>query len=204
MGSSVSKPARQLPKTAKPTWAGARTPHPSDPAPTSQPGQVPPRPSLPNLQASEVKNEAIEMDSQDPHLLQNLSRLGPVNVDHHMRTVRPATVERVNRSFQTRIQSELEARSPRTLQNRLVASSLSELLDRRREVKSPQELEQLAKQYNIDLEKLEKLARFVNSVSIDENSVTKTLGEDGVETTKMKAEWVDPPFRSWASNANAP
>ena len=32
---------------------------------------------------------AIERDAADPDFLSNLSRLGPVKVDHHMQTVRP-------------------------------------------------------------------------------------------------------------------
>jgi hypothetical protein len=37
---------------------------------------------------SELRELAIEKDAQDPDFLANLSRLGPVRVDHHMQTVR--------------------------------------------------------------------------------------------------------------------
>ena len=33
--------------------------------------------------------KAIERDSMDPQLLQNLSHFRPVKVDHHMQTIRP-------------------------------------------------------------------------------------------------------------------
>ena len=33
----------------------------------------------------------IRRDAQDPHFLANLSRLGPVRVDHHMKAVRPVS-----------------------------------------------------------------------------------------------------------------
>lgn len=43
---------------------------------------------LPTHHDLELDKLAIERDSQDPHLLANLNRLGPVRVDHHMQAVR--------------------------------------------------------------------------------------------------------------------
>lgn len=63
MGTASSKVARKLPKT--PSAARAPKPQPA---------------------AWESRNEVIEKDAMDPHLLSNLSRLGPVRVDHHMET----------------------------------------------------------------------------------------------------------------------
>lgn len=37
----------------------------------------------------ELSSSAIEVDSRDPHFMSNLSRLGVVKVDHHMKAVRP-------------------------------------------------------------------------------------------------------------------
>jgi hypothetical protein len=34
---------------------------------------------------------AIEKDAFDPHFLASVQKLGPVRVDHHMRTVRPVS-----------------------------------------------------------------------------------------------------------------
>ena len=36
-----------------------------------------------------TRNKAIEQDAGDPDFLSNLSKLGQVRVDHHMKTVRP-------------------------------------------------------------------------------------------------------------------
>ncbi|KAK7693277.1 hypothetical protein QCA50_002844 [Cerrena zonata] len=198
MGGNTSKPARTLSKTAKPTWSGAR-PMPN----VVEEGAAHARPSLPSRtspRASETKTDFIDQESKDPQLAAYLNQLGQVSVDHHMKTVRPTTVNQVNRAFQTRLQSEEEARSSRTVHNRLLASSLVDLLEQRKQVGSLDELKDLAKRYSIDLEKMENLARFVNSHSIDQNSTQRTISEDGAERVKMTAEWVDPSFISWSSS----
>src|ERR1700691_1385309 len=97
MGATSSKAARKLPKrTETPSWAGGRT---TNPVVTESQRPVGPRPS-------ETKNEgrfmflnvptcdhwtdfpAIDREARDPQLLSNLSRLGPVRVDHHMQSYR--------------------------------------------------------------------------------------------------------------------
>ncbi|OCH95597.1 hypothetical protein OBBRIDRAFT_745346 [Obba rivulosa] len=181
MGGAASKPARQLPKAVKPSWTGARTSGPHDAQPQ--------RPPLPR--ASETKDEAIERDSKDPQFLANLNRLGPVAVDHHMRTVRLAA-DSASQTFQTRLQSEVEARSSRPTHNHLLPSSLTELLDERKAVTKRSELEDLANRYGIDVARLESLARFVNTPSIQQDSMIKTMGEDGVERVTVIAAWIDP------------
>jgi len=108
-----------------------------------------------------------------------------------MQTIRP-DASRTQHVFQTRLRSEAEARSSRPVQNRLLASSLLDLLQERKSATSTSESELLAQKYGIDLEKLQSVARFVNSPSIDEQSVKKTVGEDGVEQVTMKAAWMDP------------
>lgn len=184
MGSASSKPARHLPRTAKPTWAGART---------LNPGEAPhARPSIPR--ASETKNEAIERDARDPQFMANLSKLGQVRVDHHMQTVRP-DAERIQGVFQTRLQSEVEASSARSTHNKLVAGSLQDLLQERKSLTSRDELHKLAQRYDVDPDKLESITRFVNSPSIDEGSIKRTIGEDGAETVTMKAIWVETSLR---------
>ncbi|KAI0637142.1 hypothetical protein C8Q77DRAFT_550541 [Trametes polyzona] len=183
MGSASSKATRKLPK-APPAWAGARTPSAGE--------NVPPRPAMPG--ASETKTEAIEQDSKDPHLLANLSKLGQVRVDHHMQAVKPAA-DQAQRLFQTRLRSEDEARSARPPRNHLVAASLMDLLEERKYVATPQKLEELAKQYGMDLDKLERLARYVNSVSVHPGSVKRTVNDDGTEETTMLASWVNPEIK---------
>ena len=83
--------------------------------------------------------------------------------------------------FQTRLRSEEEARSSRPTKNRLVASSLAELFEERKFVSTEKELAELAKKYGMDLDKLERLARHVNSVSVNQDTVRRTVNEDGVD-----------------------
>jgi len=56
--------------------------------------------------------------------------------------------------------------------NRLYASSISELLDKRKGVRTLGELERLAEEFGIDLDVLNGLAKVVNSPSIDTGSMS--------------------------------
>ncbi|KAG8217472.1 hypothetical protein J3R82DRAFT_5617 [Butyriboletus roseoflavus] len=181
MGSAPSKAARKLPK-AKPSWAGSRVPATA----TAEP--VHPRPERPL--AFESKNEAIKRDAKDPHFMENLNQLGPVRVDHHMQTVRAAND--MQNMYRSRIRSEAEAASLQSAKNRLLASSLTELLEARKSITESVELETLAKVHHIDTAILQRLGRVVNTPSIDESTVVRTTDERGEESLTMMAHWVDP------------
>ncbi|KAG2077830.1 hypothetical protein BDR04DRAFT_1087424 [Suillus decipiens] len=122
--------------------------------------------------------------------MSKLSQLGPVRVDHHMRPIRPT--DYVQQMHHSRLQSEVQALPSHSTQNRLLASSLSELLESRKTVKSRAELQALAEQYHIDFNKLDELAKFISTPSIDESTVVKSTNQDGEETLTMTARWVDP------------
>jgi len=178
MGSVASKASRKLPKRAEtPSWSGVRAQKPSE-----QPRA---------RRASETRTPEIEKDAQDPDFLANLNRLGPVRVNHHMQPVRPKVTE-THQLFKSRRESEHEAASPRPVHNRLHAATLSELLDKRKSAKSAQDVEQLAKQYDIDIAKLEKLARFVNTPSVQRGTAVRTVEKDGEESIVMTAVWIEP------------
>ncbi|EPQ58430.1 hypothetical protein GLOTRDRAFT_35646 [Gloeophyllum trabeum ATCC 11539] len=181
MGAASSKAARKLPKE-RPTWAGARAPAPSDPL------QPQPRDLILNVRVLEITRDAI-----DPQFMANLSRLGAVRVDHHMQTVRTVSglnptlryfrrdnrqADSINRGFQSRQQSDAQAASSQPVRNRLLAPALSALLEERKHVTSRQDLEKLATQYAVDVDKLDRLARYVNSPSIDETTRTRVLEND--------------------------
>ncbi|KAG1754288.1 hypothetical protein EDB19DRAFT_1902441 [Suillus lakei] len=183
MGSSSSKAARTLPKE-KPSWAGSRTPLKHDSTQETR-RSMPSRPL-----AFENKTDMVEADSKDPQFMSKLSQLGPVRVDHHMRSVRPA--DSVQQMYRSRLQSEAEALPSQSTRNRLVASSLSELLESRKTVKTQAELRVSAEQYHIDVTKLAELARFINTPSIDESTIVRSTNQDGEETLTMMARWVDP------------
>ncbi|OJA14003.1 hypothetical protein AZE42_07007 [Rhizopogon vesiculosus] len=183
MGNSSSKAARRLPKE-KPSWAGTRTPSEQGSAQETR-RSMPSRPL-----AFEHRTDAVEADAKDPQFMSKLSRLGPVQVDHHMRPVRPA--DYIQNMYRSRIQSEVEASPSHSTRNRLLAASLSELLESRKTIKSQAELQALAERYGIDVTKLTELARFINTPSIDGGTIVKTVNQDGEETLTMMAQWVDP------------
>ena len=66
--------------------------------------------------------------------------------------------------------------------NRLRAATLSELLDARKGAPTTLDLKTLAEKYGIDKQKIEKLATFVNTPSVDGGSMTRTVGKDGDES----------------------
>ena len=67
----------------------------------------------------------------------------------------------------------------------MTASSLSELLDERKSIRSRAGLEALAKQYSIEVSILECLVRSVNTPSIGEQTTVRSV-EDGEEKVKSK------------------
>jgi crotonobetainyl-CoA:carnitine CoA-transferase CaiB-like acyl-CoA transferase len=72
-----------------------------------------------------------------------------------------------------------------TTHNHLEVSALFDLLEERKLVRNHQGLVQLAERYGVDLEKLENVARYVNTPSIDEGTRVKRIGENGEETVTM-------------------
>lgn len=96
-------------------------------------------------------------------------------------------MDHANRVYQTRLQSEIEARTFQPAKGHIFASNLSDLLEERKAVKNTQELENLAKQYEVNVSKLESLARYVTTPTVDPNSVKRILKDDGSEITMMKA-----------------
>ncbi|KAJ7582814.1 hypothetical protein C8J56DRAFT_955798 [Mycena floridula] len=163
MGSAASKTARKLPKT------------------TALPRTTP--------AAWETRNEAIEKDAADPQFLNNLNKLGPVKVNHNMETFKTAWEKR--QSLESLAQSEQEAAAPHMTRNRLHAMSVTNLLDERKAATTKRDLARLAEKYGIDASKLENLARFVSSPSVEAGS--PTVGDE--RGPSAAAIWVDPRIR---------
>ena len=94
-----------------------------------------------------------------------------------------------NKMHQTRIQSEVEAKPSHPIRNRMLSSTLSNLLDARKSSPSRTDIETIENHYGVDVAKLESLARFVNTPSIDEGSRRKLVDENGVEviTSQVRA-----------------
>ncbi|EIW85232.1 hypothetical protein CONPUDRAFT_117914 [Coniophora puteana RWD-64-598 SS2] len=204
MGSASSKAARRFPKD-KPSWSGARTPGPYDGAPSSG---APRAGRPPRVMASETRSAAIEEDAKDPHLNANLSRLGPVRVDHHMQNRRTAADDQVSNMYRARTQSELDAASASASnfgtasqsqsqgqrRNRVLASTLAELLDARKDSSAggADGVDARAERAGLSPETLRVLARRVNTPSADEATVKRVALENGEEEVTMEARWVEP------------
>jgi len=104
-------------------------------------------------------------------------------------------MDNTNKLFQSRAQSELEASTHQLARNHMHAATLTHLLDTRKGVTSRVELDQLAKKWNLEGEKkLESLARFVNTPSVQGGKAVKTVGKDGEEIVTMPAVWAEPHF----------
>ena len=83
-----------------------------------------------------------------------------------------------NRLFDSRAKPEFEASSPYLPKNHLYSSALTELLNQRKSVHGRMDLEKLSKEFGIELDKLESLARFVTSPSVIGTTI-HPVGKDG-------------------------
>lgn len=122
--------------------------------------------------------------------MSKLNMLGPVRVDHHMQSVQPT--DHAQAMYRSRMQSEAEATNIRVVHDRLLASSLSSLLDTRKSVTTTTELESLATRYGIDVGILQQLCLHFNTPSPDERTIVRTMDENGEESVTVMARWVDP------------
>jgi len=159
------------------------------------------KPSVPTVATSDRrahlaethKIEAIDRDSADPHFLANLNRLGPVRVDRHMQSSIHPDATSPEQLFESR-QEESEKQLSR---NRLYGFSMSELLDRQKDMKTHEELVKLAEEFKIDVDKLKGLVKFVNSPSVDKASIRPAPGtKKGEDLWVADAVWVEGSIRS--------
>lgn len=116
----------------------------------------------------------------DPQLLANLTRLGPVKVDHGMHGLKLTGVN-TSRILQTQKQSETEAQAGETKPNHIQASSLFDALTRLQEAKDDQTVEKLAGEYNLEGRVLRELGKIVNVPTPDETTARTVVDEDGAE-----------------------
>lgn len=90
--------------------------------------------------------------------------------------------EAVRRS---RIQLEAESVNTQVTRNRLLATAMSDFLDARKSLTTAAQLESLAAQYHLDVDKLQELCSRFNSPSVDESTVVRKTNEDGEESVTM-------------------
>lgn len=93
--------------------------------------------------------------------------------------------------FESRRASEEQAMSYTQIQNRMSSAALSDLLDARKDVKSIDELQRLAKAYAVDFSLLTALAKVVNSPSVGEKTTVRGV-ENGEEKVTSKVRSASP------------
>ncbi|KAG8853362.1 Tryptophan--tRNA ligase, mitochondrial [Tulasnella sp. 330] len=170
MGSAASKAGRKLPvKPSSPSWAGAR----SDPAVRNAPR------TTPAAVAQSSKTPDTKWDGGDPHLLANLTALGAVRVPSAHMVPAPGGIAA---SMKARQLSEEQAvgRAP---QNRLLASTLINLLDERRTATlngTALDVDALCNKYNIDPQVLSRVIQCINRHRFYSSSPVQTLAEKRV------------------------
>lgn len=94
--------------------------------------------------------------------------------------------------------SEQMAASNTMPSNRILALSLSDILDARKSARSTKEIEEIAQSHGIDIQILQRVARFVNTPSIAPQNVTRVVGKDGEERTTMLVCEFD--WHKWGSH----
>ncbi|TFL06958.1 hypothetical protein BDV98DRAFT_538274 [Pterulicium gracile] len=181
MGSASSKAARTLPKRVQ------------NVAPSVTRVKEPVAPAAHTEMASETKSSDIEKDSIDPHFAANLSRLGAVRVNHNMQTLQTSAQHR--QQFDAQLKSEHEADSvsvSRGVPNRVLGTTLAELLEKRKYASSVEELEASLRGSGLDRAALERLAKHVNTPTAKEGATFKTVSPEGDETITSTAAWIEP------------
>ena len=132
---------------------------------------------------------AIREDGTDPQLLANLTRLGPVKVDHGMHGFK-LTGMNASRMLNAQKQSETEAQAGGTKRNHLQAPSLFDALTRLQEAKDHRMVDKLAGEYNLDSGVLRELGKTVNVPTPDETTARTVVDEDGSEVVlKTVRSW---------------
>lgn len=86
-----------------------------------------------------------------------------------------------NRMLKIQLDSEADANATTSTRNRLLAPTLTDLLDESKAVTSTQELDRIAAKYNMDRTVLDGLIQSVNSPTPDDTKIRKVVDEDGGE-----------------------
>ncbi|EJU05707.1 hypothetical protein DACRYDRAFT_41033, partial [Dacryopinax primogenitus] len=106
----------------------------------------------------------IKQDAQDPHLLSQLNRIGPVTVNPQNMPFQTAQSARIAKIFQTRQATEEASEVPQ--RNRLPVQAVTDMLNERKSAKTQADLANLAKDYSVDVEVLNRLAERFNSPTV--------------------------------------
>ncbi|GAA6029375.1 hypothetical protein JCM8097_003643 [Rhodosporidiobolus ruineniae] len=188
MGNSASKTAQAASKI-KPSRIPAFGQRPiGEQIQETAGGRVDPMPKF-----SETKSDAIKRDAQDPTFAANLASLGQVKVPGKGQAAFKTDNAMLNILAERQRAEEAAEQygygSRTNIRNQLSARTLALLLDERKDATSKQQLDELAREYGMEPEVVEQLARHVNTPSVSSIPLPTT---DPNETPKRLAVWVDP------------
>ncbi|GAA5978197.1 hypothetical protein JCM10908_004268 [Rhodotorula pacifica] len=187
MGAGASKQVAKA--TSQRAAAAAQKPLPQR-APEARP---PPSSRTAAPRASETKSDAIRRESEDPDFARKLAALGQVKVP----TPGSAYVPRQDNAMlgilaeRQRVEEIAEQTPPSKVRNLLSAGTLAHLFDERKACKTQAELDELSREFGMDPEIVERLAKHINSPSISKIALPT---KDANDTPKQLAQWVDPPL----------
>lgn len=94
----------------------------------------------------------------------------------------------MRRAHEALVRSEREAAKTHGAHNVLLAGRLSALLDARKRLASRDGLEALAREYDVDVAKLESLARFVNVPDVRGAEDVRAVDKGGAERVTVKVK----------------
>ncbi|CAD6888174.1 unnamed protein product [Tilletia laevis] len=216
-GAPVSRPAAASPAApgSGPTSASRGVPRSSNAA-AFQAGQSQgPKPyGYEKHSASETKTREIMEDAGDPTLLQNLQRLGAVDVEHphsplndrnsyhgnmiEILAARARDVAQSEEGAEDAYDSPSDGTARAAQPLRLSPSTIATLLDERKDCMSKKDLETLALEYDIPVDVIETLGRYFNTPSVSESMgqterlARMRLDEDHEGPPLVYAVWTDP------------
>ncbi|WWC68960.1 uncharacterized protein I206_102896 [Kwoniella pini CBS 10737] len=135
-----------------------------------------------------IKDDAIKRDAMDPQFLNNLNRLGQVNINDAGKFIpAQAQLTLLSRNSHPEFTAPTNSLTPPPL-NHLTITLLVSLLDKMKTLKSGQDIMSVYKEYGVDKSIMDDVRKFVNSVSVSEQDDVRI--EDGEEIREMKAIWV--------------
>lgn len=95
--------------------------------------------------------------------------------------------EDTTKFFATRAQAEEQATGVHMTPNKLHAFALTDLLNERKSVTTPEELERLARRFGISVAKLQSVSRFISSPSVIGDEAIKVVDSEGEEHITTRA-----------------
>ncbi|CAG8634408.1 2466_t:CDS:2, partial [Acaulospora morrowiae] len=127
---------------------------------------------------STTRNEVIEEDGKDPHLLDNLTKIGQVTLPKDRLTFKQS--EEISKIFRNR-QAENTSNRETLPRNRVSVQDLRDMLNKRNSFPNEWTLEKLSSEYNLDPQTIQILLKHINTYTIERGTNTIASWPDSPE-----------------------